>query len=246
MGDMPAEQAEDPKHACNTCHRTFQFRRHLLIHLKEHKENLFYKCLDCSAAFTTEIQLCNHQKYHAEEATSKCKYCSKTYSSPDILKLHENEHLMLHKAERYNAGITHAKQLETPTFHPGGKKQFSCQICEKSFVYKGNLEKHQVTHISEKPPSCPECGKTFELKKTLQQHLRRHTGRNLHKCDKCEKTFLSQNKHKHPGHRTTSLSPPLNYRRLPLQKAADMSLFLATINSSWEKSGRGRELNRGP
>ncbi|GFV34664.1 retrovirus-related Pol polyprotein from transposon 297 [Trichonephila clavipes] len=35
----------------------------------------------------------------------------------------------------------------------------------------------------------------------------------------------NMDKHKHPGHRTTSLSPPLNYRRLPLRKAADMSFF---------------------
>ncbi|GFY66223.1 hypothetical protein TNIN_287681 [Trichonephila inaurata madagascariensis] len=121
---MPTESAEDPKHHCDTCHRTFQFRRHYLKHLEVHKDNLFCKCLECVAAFSSNIQLHDHLRTHAPDSTLMCMYCSKTLSSPDIRKLHENEHT-----------------AETCLI---------CEVCHRIFQDKMSLERHLLLHREEK------------------------------------------------------------------------------------------------
>ncbi|XP_044140155.1 zinc finger protein 2 homolog isoform X2 [Bufo gargarizans] len=68
-------------------------------------------------------------------------------------------------------------------------KMFACSECGKNFTKKGNLSRHEGTHINERPFTCSECGKSFTQKTTLVAHQRIHTGEKPYPCSECGKCF---------------------------------------------------------
>ncbi|KAM4021796.1 uncharacterized protein ACNLHF_027115 [Anomaloglossus baeobatrachus] len=70
-----------------------------------------------------------------------------------------------------------------------GVKKFSCLECEKWFVHKIDLVKHQEIHTGDKPFLCLDCGKRFARKANLVQHQRTHTGEKPFLCSLCGKCF---------------------------------------------------------
>ncbi|GFQ64326.1 hypothetical protein TNCT_662321 [Trichonephila clavata] len=175
---------EDPKHVCDMCHRTFQYKRHYMKHLLVHKERTLHQCPICMAGFISEFELSDHLIIHTEESRNKCKYCSTSFSSPCKRKDHENkhtkenclicdvchgmfqtkllllQHLHLHRdTKQMNAvGFTQREGVETPTNQQKRKKQFLCQLFGEKFRDKYTLERHQDTLNKEKQFPCPICG----------------------------------------------------------------------------------------
>lgn len=43
-----------------------------------------------------------------------------------------------------------------------GIKEYTCDQCGKSFVQKGNLDNHLLTHESARPFHCTVCNKSFK------------------------------------------------------------------------------------
>lgn len=102
------------------------------------------------------------------------------------------------------------------------ERTFSCTVCDKTLVCKGNLydhmrnhtgEKSFTFHVSEKSFSqktmlvihmrrhtgergerfyCLLCGKCFSGKRTLKRHNRLHTGEKPYSCSVCEISSLEQ------------------------------------------------------
>ena len=52
----------------------------------------------------------------------------------------------------------------------------TCDICNKSFLAKSDLQRHLLIHAGAKPFSCQVCGKDFRLKHHLQSHIFRMHG----------------------------------------------------------------------
>ncbi|GFG37419.1 hypothetical protein Cfor_12000, partial [Coptotermes formosanus] len=81
------------------------------------------------------------------------------------------------------------------------EKPFTCP-CGRSYMHKGHLKEHMLTHTDRKPHVCTQCGKSFAHKGDLTIHTRIHTGCHLkdhmkthsgekpHSCSFCGKSFL--------------------------------------------------------
>ena len=69
------------------------------------------------------------------------------------------------------------------------EKFFKCQICEKKFSNKGNLNQHMNIHNKSKSFKCDVCFKVFNQKSNLAQHYKTHTGEKPFACQVCDRKF---------------------------------------------------------
>ncbi len=97
-----------------------------------------------------------------------------------------------------------------------GERLYSCDICDRAFVMKGELNKHSKTHMAEfneeqetsnqskdnhqkrnstsdKLYSCNLCYFSFKRKSDLQQHSLQHSKERPFSCTLCDKSFVYQN-----------------------------------------------------
>ena len=70
-----------------------------------------------------------------------------------------------------------------------GEKPFKCEICARQFSQKNNLDRHFRSHTGEKPYECSTCGKRFSQKNNLDVHLRIHSGEKPFRCEICGRAF---------------------------------------------------------
>ncbi|GFQ68065.1 hypothetical protein TNCT_394141 [Trichonephila clavata] len=152
----PERSGEEPKYDCDTCQRTFQFRRHYLKHMQVHKETPFDKNSEYVAAFNSNIQCLDHLRTHEQESTLKCMYCSESLSSPDTRRVHENNHT------RGNP--------------------FICEVCHKKYETKGSLQRHLLLHGSERLINSGECSGGFPHKDKTEKPFHHHKGEKQFKC----------------------------------------------------------------
>ena len=73
-----------------------------------------------------------------------------------------------------------------------GEKAFSCNLCEKVFKHKSNLNRHMVIHSGEKGFSCNLCEKAFAEKGTLKKHMVIHSGEKGFSCNLCKICKISE------------------------------------------------------
>ena len=61
-----------------------------------------------------------------------------------------------------------------------GPKVHVCNKCNKAFIEKSKLNRHQIVHTGQRPFKCDfeGCQKTFSLVSNLKTHKRIHTGNN--------------------------------------------------------------------
>ena len=62
-------------------------------------------------------------------------------------------------------------------------ENLKCDECGKILSSKGNLKKHKVLHLSDKPWKCNECNLTFNQARDLNTHkMQKHTNERPHVC----------------------------------------------------------------
>ncbi|KAF3857413.1 hypothetical protein F7725_009272 [Dissostichus mawsoni] len=86
--------------------------------------------------------------------------------------------------------------------HEKNEENFACPLCNYTFAYRTQLERHMATHKPERDQhqllnqaagnrkfKCTECGKAFKYKHHLKEHLRIHSGEKPYECPNCKKRF---------------------------------------------------------
>lgn len=92
--------------------------------------------------------------------------------------------------------ISGKKSIPARNQNNSKKGKFSCEICDKVFTWKYNLDIHVFTvHEEKKPFSCSLCNMSFMKKSNFDTHYQsKHAESNFFECKKCDKIFLNKEK----------------------------------------------------
>ncbi|XP_033630547.1 uncharacterized protein LOC117292557 [Asterias rubens] len=102
--------------------------------------------------FANRTPLKQHKQNHNDKSF-KCNKCNRKFVMLQALQMHK----------RKSHGSSDIRYLI--------QKKVKCNFCDKLFRFPYELERHEVTHSSEKQYKC-ECGKAFKLKYELNRHRR--------------------------------------------------------------------------
>ncbi|XP_059609565.1 oocyte zinc finger protein XlCOF6-like [Phlebotomus argentipes] len=118
------------------------------------------------------------KKYAVDQYTFTCAFCSWTFRKKDRLRDHiEGRHLK--------------------------KLRYSCEICNKKFIFAPSRYRHRLIYHSKKSFDCEICGKPFKTQMYLNKHKKRHSGTReqqirRHLCHLCG--YRSKDKTHHVEH----------------------------------------------
>lgn len=165
-----------------------------------------------SSKFTLRIALRKHQLVHKKtnvadkkkrvrikRKESTCDICGKRLSSLGHLKRHL---LSIHQnMKKYICGICGKRfqQKRNLLIHQithSDKKNFKCDLCEKSYKHSTALKGHKEREhsnalgIEKSIYFCNECKKQFVFKQTLIMHMLIHDNIKCHVCTICGKGFV--------------------------------------------------------
>lgn len=127
-------------------------------------EDEFIKSLNRTNA--TQFNISNHEQQKNKCTNVVCEICGKAFPESLII-----DHLNFH----------------------GKIPAYECDICQRKFSFKHNLDRHKKLHVGESPFNCNECGRAFVTKLALHAHQRSHNSTAYKfQCPECSRIFHKQ------------------------------------------------------
>ncbi|XP_006817160.1 uncharacterized protein LOC102802189 [Saccoglossus kowalevskii] len=91
--------------------------------------------------------------------------------------------------------VDQSGQAEEPTAKKT-KKEFICNVCQKSYSTHSSLKVHLMSHVGARPFKCDLCSATFNRMGNYTRHRLIHTvntnNDHRYKCEFCERKFLQK------------------------------------------------------
>lgn len=200
----PSKDYHKPSVLCHLCSQTV-LKEHLENHLRRHEtsDGKAYECDHCAKRFSSVSGIKEHltRLHFPHLANYRCHLCDFGTRTEHVFKLHLLNKHEIGKEQATGFPCSLCNQILKTTgslrqhmvnFHtnPKEKRKYTCDVCNKSFFSKYNLEKHSYIHKPdhEKPYRCKYCNKGFGDKHKFSQHEATHDNTsNLFYCPTCGK-----------------------------------------------------------
>lgn len=118
--------------------------------------------------------------------TFTCEVCEKEFETSQCLEAHKK----IHKQDKNPQNSLSNEHSSQDRHHmaKGSFSDFSCEICNKTFISSSYLEVHKKQHGAG-IFKCKLCVFTSSNPASLEKHMTLHQGSSGHLCDECGKTF---------------------------------------------------------
>ena len=159
------------------CNEEYSYEKCLKQCDLQNLPNKPFQCPDCEKKFSQKAKLVEHLNRHRGTPQFLCRWCNKGFYQKDRLKTHEFNHtgerpfkcsVCQYECRRQYELNRHTKihdeQARDKLMH------FVCE-CGKKNYSQAELERHKMTHLTEKKFKCHICLKDLKTKYTLMSHL---------------------------------------------------------------------------
>lgn len=216
--DELLQNKEKSEYKCKLCDKKYSYKKGLKQHMKWHKNPEIFKCEICNKKYQCYSSFKYHKMKHIDINSFNCLLCDKKYKSYSGMRYHymaehnyksivfdkENKKFIpknsnLSKSKKRKKYDNRNKKLLLKKSKKS-KKNYKCDICEKSYSYKDGLKKHKINvHVNNRHYECNLCYKIFTTQQQLNYHMKWHDNPNIYKCHECDIVYNSiygLNKHK--------------------------------------------------
>ena len=174
------ENVETPQYFCDNCNRKFVNKNSFIRHNLKHAGDK-HQCSVCEfkSGLVTGIE--KHQRVEHPDVSLNCEDCKYFTFSNDNLRMHlkyEHKNIRKYKCEdcSFVSGYKCALDVHKRGMHDNVRHK--CEMCDYETTYKGNLQKHIITHQADKgvkavkKVKCTECDLMFYNQSSMKAHFR--------------------------------------------------------------------------
>lgn len=137
----------------------------------------------------TKYSLQQHIYTHSSTAQFKCLFphCNKAFKHVNTLKHHEKVH---EGRNRRECPVSHEQvtRLSTHILTHTGERPHSCDLCNRSYLTKQQLNVHRASHFAD-GYLCENCLLKFKSMPSLYKHQRSIHAGSTFTCPGCDKTY---------------------------------------------------------
>ncbi|XP_055314011.1 zinc finger protein 729-like [Sitodiplosis mosellana] len=156
------------------CHKKFSQLSHIRDHIALHNNPDIFRCEVCKESLPSRYRLKQHNDWHSNKYY--CHTCKKSFKVGNLLR----DHLEMHKYRNHEI-----------------QGNFICDVCDKRFPNRNNLNNHRKIHDLKHDQICEFCAKKFKTKTKLKLHQEKHLDvapktKPKFQCDICKGWYTSK------------------------------------------------------
>ena len=253
VSEQIKKSADGKSGTCLICGKEFAKARYIKDHIikihygidkyeGDETQKPIHVCEECGAEFPDSSRLKKHAMTHTGLKPYPCPECGKCFTAPGSVKQHL---LIVHEGIKdFSCDQCGEKFARKPSLkahvqmkHTDEKRErtWFCDYtgCGRAFYNKGGLDRHALTHSTEKPYKCDQCDKSFAQNTILVEHMRVHTGEKPFTCHLCGTAFRQ----------TSTLRAHLINVHHEQPEATRGAHLLVPRETSEEKDNKGKPVN---